>query len=242
MGLWRYVKYVSRSIPLSLKLILVCALVLSGCSEAALQGASGIADSVGSAVTGFETAGSQARVNKAQVKLTLANAALVRNQVEDLELKRDQIATERPVVVAILRERSREEHDPFLDDIALWVSAGGDPNYAFHYLMDHESAREARMQHNTLVVPPETSQPRTSLPHARHEVARPSTANAQPVSQIAQSNNAGVADPNTPSVARTNTKTVKPKANAAQPNINTTQPVTASTSASAHPAATEVQP
>ncbi len=75
-------------------------LVLSGCSAAAVQGASGLATSVESAVTGFETAGSQTRVNDAQVQLTLANAELVRNQALDLELP-----TPRPIRCAASRWR-----------------------------------------------------------------------------------------------------------------------------------------
>lgn len=139
-----------------------------------MQGASGIANSFGSAVTGLETAGSETRVNNAQVKLTLANAALVQNQVEDLELQRDHTAAERPIVVKILRERARQEHDPLLKEIALWVSAGGDPDYAFHYLMEHERARDEELKHNTLVVPPQP-QNHVSIAHQHAAVSRPDT-------------------------------------------------------------------
>jgi hypothetical protein len=152
------------------------ALVVSGCTEAALTGASGLATSVGSAVTGFESAGSQKRVNDAQVKLTLANAELVRNQALDLELQRDGTAAERPVVVHILSKAAVEEHDPFLNDIALWVAAGGDPNYAFRYLIDRERDRGLPVKHDTLVVPPHPGQAQTSVPgKISREPSQPTT-------------------------------------------------------------------
>jgi hypothetical protein len=156
----------SRLIRFSSLAMLGMALVLSGCSAAAVQGASGLATSVGSAVTGFETAGSQRRVNNAQVQLTLANAELVRNQALDLELQRDVTSGERPVVVEVLRKTAIEEHDPFLNDIALWVSAGGDPGYAFRYLMDRERERGQLVKHDTLVVPPHPGQAQTTAPGA----------------------------------------------------------------------------
>lgn len=150
------------------------ALAVSGCTDAAVQSASGLASSLGSAVTGFETAGSQRRVNAAQVKLTLANAELVTNQALDLELHREGTAAERPVVVKILRKRAIQEHDPFLNDIALWVSAGGDPDYAFRYLMNRE--RDQPVKHDTLVVPPHPGQPQTAMPgKISHDSSQPAT-------------------------------------------------------------------
>ena len=129
--------------------------------------------------------------------MTLANAALVQNQVEDLELSRNKIAAERPVVVEILRERAREEGAPFLKEIALWVSAGGDPDYAFHYLIDHERARDERMKRNTLVVPPESSQPRT-IARLHAPIAQPNATVGQPQTTVSISTSHPAAATTTP--------------------------------------------
>ncbi len=161
--MWRDSNDCSRLIRFSSLAMLGITLVLSGCSAAAVQGASGLATSVESAVTGFETASSQTRVNDAQVQLTLANAELVRNQALDLELQRDVTAAERPVVVEVLRKTAIEENDPFLNRIALWVSAGGDPSYAFRYLMDRERDRGQSVKHDTLVVPPHPGHAQTAV-------------------------------------------------------------------------------
>ena len=123
------------------------ALIFFGCSlggEAALQSVSGLAGAIGTGFNGLASANESRRMDSAQMQLTLANAALVRDQVEDRRLSRDKIKSERCIVVKILRTDAGEQHDPFLNDVALWVSAGGDPDYAFRYLMDREQARSSK--------------------------------------------------------------------------------------------------
>ncbi|HUY20040.1 MAG TPA: hypothetical protein VMV15_12510 [Candidatus Binataceae bacterium] len=120
----------------------------------AMQSASGLAGTIGSGITGFEGVGEQRQMDAAQVQLTLANAALVRIRTEDLRVKREQIKSQRAVVVSILRRDASAEHDPFLEDVALWVAAGGDPDYAFRYLIKHEQIRLAQEQRPTLILPP----------------------------------------------------------------------------------------
>lgn len=148
---------------------LIClAITLSGCTAAgtaAMEGASGLAGTIGTGVSGFETAGTQKRVSEAQVQLTLANAELLRNQAADLAYKRIQIERQRSAVAYIFRREATSEHDPFLDDVALWVDAGGDPDYAFHYLMTREQSH-SRQEHSTLVVP---SNPQHTAPHPSHQ-------------------------------------------------------------------------
>jgi len=122
------------------------ALSFVGCSlggEAAMQGVSGLAGAIGTGINGISNANETRRMDSAQMQLTLARAALVRDQVEDRRLTRDKIQSERSIVVKILRVDAGSKHDPFLNDVALWVSAGGDPDYAFRYLMNREQARLA---------------------------------------------------------------------------------------------------
>lgn len=147
---------------------LIClAIALSGCTAAgtaAMEGASGLAGTIESGVSGFETTNTQRRVSDAQVQLTLANAALMRNQAADLALKREQIKSQRSTVADIFRRDAVSEHDPFLADVALWVSAGGDPDYAFHYLMQREQSHP-REEGSTLVVPSNPQRPAPRLSH-----------------------------------------------------------------------------
>lgn len=148
---------------------LIClAITLSGCTAAgtaAMEGASGLAGTIGTGVSGFETAGTQKRVSDAQVQLTLANAALMRNQAADLAFKRIETERQRSVVAYIFRREATSERDPFLDDVALWVDSGGDPDYAFHYLMAREQIRSGQ-ERSTLVVP---SNPQHAVPHLAHQ-------------------------------------------------------------------------
>jgi hypothetical protein len=136
--------------------------LLCGCSAAGdttLQGANGLADTIESGFSGYESAGAQRRMDAAQIRLTLANAALVRNQIQDLRIKRHEVNSQRSVVVKILRKDAIEEDDPFLTDIARWVSAGGDPDYPFRYLMEREETRLPQARCPTSVAPPSSQEP-----------------------------------------------------------------------------------
>ncbi len=85
--------------------------------------------------TGLATMGSSGRVNDANAELARANARLAENQAFDLEQNRDRLTKERPVVAHILFQMAGRENDPVLTDLARWVEAGGDPDYAFKYML-----------------------------------------------------------------------------------------------------------
>jgi hypothetical protein len=138
-------------------LVLWLAVWVAGCSaagQAAVESVGTLASSVGSAATGYQTAQSTKKLNEANVQVALANAALTRQQAGELNLKQNQVEHERPVVVQILNSAAKSEHDPMLQRVALWVAAGGDPDYAFKFWLSHEEALStAPTSHPTLELP-----------------------------------------------------------------------------------------
>jgi hypothetical protein len=138
-------------------LVLCLAVWVAGCSaagQAAVESVGSLASSVGSAATGYQTAQSTKKLNEANVQVALANATLTRQQASDLSLKEKQVEQERPVVVRILNKAAETEHDPMLQSVALWVAAGGDPDYAFKFWLSHEEAlATAPTPHPTLELP-----------------------------------------------------------------------------------------
>ena len=153
-------------------LVLWLAVWVAGCSaagQAAVESVGTLASSFGSAATGYQTAQSTKKLNEANVQVALANAALTHQQASDLNLKQKQVEQERPVVVRILNKAAESEHDPMLQSVALWVAAGGDPDYAFKFWLSHEEA---------LATPP-TSHPTLELPN-RQPALQPKLAEARP--------------------------------------------------------------
>ena len=76
----------------------------------------------------------------------------------------------------ILNKAAASEHDPMLQSVALWVAAGGDPDYAFKFWLSHEEAlATAPASHPTLELP--NQQPALQPKLAREE---PKVAEAQP--------------------------------------------------------------
>lgn len=138
-------------------LVLWLAVWVAGCSaagQAAVESVGTLASSFGSAATGYQTAQSTKKLNDANVQVALANAALTHQQASDLNLKQKQVEQERPVVVRILNKAAESEHDPMLQSVALWVAAGGDPDYAFKFWLSHEEAlATAATPHPTLELP-----------------------------------------------------------------------------------------
>ena len=137
------------------------AIGVAGCSaagQAAVDSVGTLASSLGSAATGYQTAQTTKKLNEANAQVAFASASLTRQQAVDLSTKRMQVERERPVVVKILNDSADSERDPMLKSIALWVSAGGDPDYGFKYWLSHEEARAAvPNSHPTLELP--TQQP-----------------------------------------------------------------------------------
>jgi hypothetical protein len=58
-----------------------------------------------------------------------------KTQADELRIKREELEDERAATVGILREVAVSREDPVLADLALWVQAGGDPDYAMHYAL-----------------------------------------------------------------------------------------------------------
>ncbi len=107
---------------------------LTGCSPAGQAAMAEVGNLAGTA-SGFATMNSSSKVNDANAELARANARLVENQAFDLEKNRDRVTRERPVVARMLYQMAGRENDPVLTDLARWVEAGGDPDYAFKYML-----------------------------------------------------------------------------------------------------------
>jgi hypothetical protein len=125
------------------------AFLLSGCVAAAaplatpaFESATTMAGTAGTTATGYFATESTKQLNSANVELIHAQAAMLKAQQRDLARKRKQIADERATVVGILRDRAISEDDYKLADLAMWVDAGGDPQFAMKYLLDHEGHSE----------------------------------------------------------------------------------------------------
>jgi hypothetical protein len=72
-------------------------------------------------------------VNAANLRLLELQAAALETQARALERKRQQEMSERAATAGILRDTANARHDTTLDDQAIWVDAGGDPNVAIKY-------------------------------------------------------------------------------------------------------------
>jgi len=123
--------------------ISLAAMLLSGCAPssfgtaAGLQGIASAVESIGSAATGFKSNQSAVELNGANRDLAEAQAASMRGQNEETALDRERLNRERVVTAKLLREMSGTYHDPILVTLAEWVSAGGDPDFAFKYALSH---------------------------------------------------------------------------------------------------------
>ena len=118
--------------------LLVLAFVLSGCAALAapgIEGAASLAGMAGNSATGYMSTHSSIELNAANVELVRAQAQMQKVQADDLRSKREQLENERAATVGILREMAIAREDPTLADVALWVQAGGDPDYAMHYAL-----------------------------------------------------------------------------------------------------------
>jgi hypothetical protein len=109
---------------------------LCGCA-AALPDMAGLAQP-GNLVTGLMAVRSTAELNRANEQLARAQAELTKQQALDLKNRREELKDERPVTVGILKDMAGAEHQPIFNDLALWVAAGGDPNYALNYALSHQ--------------------------------------------------------------------------------------------------------
>ncbi|HSZ23559.1 MAG TPA: hypothetical protein VK782_10455 [Candidatus Sulfotelmatobacter sp.] len=118
--------------------LLVLAFMVSGCALLAapgIEGAASLAGMAGNSATGYMSTHSSIELNAANVELVKAQAQMQKVQADDLRNKREELEDERAATVGILREMAIAREDPTLADMALWVQAGGDPDYAMHYAL-----------------------------------------------------------------------------------------------------------
>ncbi|MGB3552416.1 MAG: hypothetical protein WA993_17150 [Candidatus Binatus sp.] len=112
--------------------------MVSGCAALAapgVEGAASLAGTAGTTATGYISTQSSRELNSANVDFIRAQAQLQKMQADELLVKREQIESERAATVGILRDMAIAREDPTLADLALWVQAGGDPDYAMHYAL-----------------------------------------------------------------------------------------------------------
>ena len=118
--------------------LLVLEVMVSGCALLAapgIEGAASLAGMAGNSATGYMSTHSSIELNAANVELVKAQAQMQKVQADDLRSKREELEDERAATVGILREMAIAREDPTLADVALWVQAGGDPDYAMHYAL-----------------------------------------------------------------------------------------------------------
>ncbi len=89
---------------------------------------------------------SSIELNAANVELVRAQAQMQKAQADELSIKREELENERAATVGILREMSIAREDPTLADVALWVQAGGDPDYAMHYALQGPPKTTAKQE------------------------------------------------------------------------------------------------
>jgi hypothetical protein len=123
--------------------LFLLALCMWGCAAGlvslpAAEDVSSLAGTVGTTATGYFSTWSTANLNEANLQLVKLQAAALRTQAREMERKRRLEIKERAVTVGILRDWASARHDPTLSDLAMWVEAGGDSQFAMKYLLDHQ--------------------------------------------------------------------------------------------------------
>jgi len=138
-----------RNIPVRILAVVVMARLVSGCAALAapgVEGAASLAGTAGSAATGYMSTQSSRELNTANVDLIRAQAQMEKEQAGELSIKRVELEDERAATVGILREMALAREDPTLADLALWVQAGGDPDYAMHYALQGQSKTTTKLE------------------------------------------------------------------------------------------------
>ena len=123
--------------------------MVSGCALLAapgIEGAASLAGMAGNSATGYMSTHSSIELNAANVELVKAQAQMQKVQADDLRSKREELEDERAATVGILREMAIAREDPTLADVALWVQAGGDPDYAMHYALQGQPKMTAKLE------------------------------------------------------------------------------------------------
>jgi hypothetical protein len=135
----------------SVRVIALVALVfmVSGCAALAapgVEGAATLAGTAGTTATGYISTQSSRELNAANVELIRAQAQTQKAQSDELRIKREELEDERAATVGILREMAVTREDLTLADLALWVQAGGDPDYAMHYALQDPAKTTAKAE------------------------------------------------------------------------------------------------
>ena len=129
--------------------LIALAFVVSGCAALAapgIEGAASLAGTAGSTATGYVSTQSSRELNAANVELIRAQAQMQKAQAEELSIKRDDLEDERAATAGILREMAITREDLTLADLAVWVQAGGDPDYAMHYALQGPAKTTAKQE------------------------------------------------------------------------------------------------
>ncbi len=138
-----------RNFPVRILAAVALARLLSGCALLAapgVEGAASLAGTAGSAATGYISTESSRELNTANIDLIRAQAQMEKTQAGELNIKRVELEDERAATVGILREMAIAREDPTLADLALWVQAGGDPDYAMHYALQGQTKTVAKLE------------------------------------------------------------------------------------------------
>ncbi len=122
-------------ICLALPLMQGCFAAAAPLASPAVEGLSSLTGTAGSTTTGYFASQSQIDLNNANIEQIKAQAQLTQAQAETLRAKQDQLDSERAATVGILRDTANARNDPTLANLAIWVEAGGDPDYAMKYLL-----------------------------------------------------------------------------------------------------------
>jgi hypothetical protein len=128
-----------RNVSLGTIGLIALAVTASGCALLAapgVEGATSLAGTAGTTATGYLSTQSMRELNNANVEFIHAQANLQTTQAAELRNKRGDLESERAATSGILREMALQRNDPTLSELAIWVEAGGDPDYAMHYALE----------------------------------------------------------------------------------------------------------
>ncbi|HZP45681.1 MAG TPA: hypothetical protein VFB15_08530 [Candidatus Binataceae bacterium] len=150
---------------------------------------------VGATATGFKSTESTVKLNDANKDLLEAQAAVTQAQLNDAQAEHQRIAHERVVTAKLLRNMSDAYHEPVFLTLAEWVEAGGDPDFAFKYALNHIES-DAR----TKVIPQQQPAVALALP-IQPATASPLALKAASAPSVAANSAAAATDAGTPNAA-----------------------------------------
>jgi hypothetical protein len=125
----------------------VAGILTSGCALLALPAVEEMGTLFGptaSGASGVVSAESSVTVNNSWVKNNDAQARYYHDQRLALSRERQQKLTRRAASVGILKSMAALDNDPQLADLARWVEAGGDPQFALSYGLAKDKDDAAR--------------------------------------------------------------------------------------------------